>query len=388
VYDGTTAATIVTTGATSVADLTVVTGSRQSVWYQNRLWIFGNAANPSNVYYSDVLDPTTKYSIQFLPCSPGDGEKITSLRPYFIPGQLSPVLMVGKSGQQVGIIRGDGSTINPYTYIAVNNDAGIPGFRQIVQFGSDVAYLTRNGVASYQSDNQFVNLPFRFLTDKVRNSFLNLNQSQIQDALCWYDKNKTRITFAVPEPTNITPNLLWHYDVRVNSWYKERWGIGQDCTAAFTDSDGTLYHGDSNGKIYQHSDTLNAFDANAISAFYKTGFMDFGLPGVYKRILEARITLRSTAASSLGVGVAYDYGQSIGPGNTVLVNGGASSWGAAGINWSLTPPPVWGAAPLQNKKFYPSGYFKTIQFAFNQSGLNQPIDMYSFEIDVEFTSQT
>lgn len=354
---------------------------RGTLFYQNRLWGFGNTGNNgSYVYYSDAgtLD---NMGSNFVTCDANDGQKIVAISKYFIPGLLAPIILVEKE-RSVGVITGDGSTADPYTFLKINQDAGGAGFRTAVQFGQDIAYLTPKGVTSYKTDNSIVNLSYLYISEKVRDKFIALNQANLSSSIGVYDWKNSRITWAVPETTNTTPNVLWHYDTRLGCWYKERWNIGQDCTAMIIDTDGKRYHGDSNGKIYV-VDESGGFDGQAINAFYKTSFLDFGDPNLYKKISQARISFRTKGVYAVGIATRLNYGERQGRSSTLPVKGNNYKWG--GGTWNNTGVYKWSGPKIQNAKYFPAGDFRNIEFTFSQSGLNQPVDLFEIEFMTQFT---
>ena len=372
--------TPVTYDGASVASLggTPPSGARQSLWYQNRLWIFSASSNPSLVYYSDAGTIGAGYAANFVQCDVNDCQKIVSINKYFIPGTLEPVILVTKE-RSAGVIIGDGSTGNPYTYVRTNQDTGGSSFRSAVQFGSDVAYLSPRGVTSYKTDSTFVNLQYTYLSERVRPDFQSLNATALSTSMAWYDWKKTRISFAVPEAGKSTPNVIWHFDTRLNCWYKERWYTGQDCTASFIDSDGTWYHGDSNGKIYNHGSNYN-FNNYPINAFYKTGYMDFGDPSLFKHIRQARMMIRGNGTYNVGVSTKLNYGISTGTSHNIQTASGAYTWGS--FTWGSF---TWGAAPIRFPKFFPGGDFQNIQLIITQSGLDESLDIFELEFITEIT---
>lgn len=359
------------------------TGTRQTLWAQNRLWAFSDTEDTSNVFYTDALTTETGWEANFVPCDVSNGQKIVAIGQYFVPGNFEPIIIVLKE-RSVGAIIGDGSDANPYSYVAINQDTGGSAFRGLVQFGQDVAYLTPRGVTSYKTDNQIVNLIYYYLSEKVRTNFQALNAATLDASIAWYDWKHTRISFAVPEATQTTPNVIYHYDTRFGAWYKERWAIGQDCTASLIDTDGTWYHGDSNGKIYVHSDEVDNFDGQPINAFWKTGHMDFGSPTAYKHLRLGRMMIRGNGEYALGVSTMLDYGIRNGTAHSLNLTGGAYYWG--GGTWTSDPSVYqWGGAPIKFPKFFPGGDFLSMQLILTQGGADQPVDIFELEFDVEVT---
>jgi hypothetical protein len=355
-FDGTTCTTI-GNGAP--------TGAVASVWYQNRLWIFGGSANPNYVYYSAANDITTGYTSNFVQCDYNDGQVITAIAKSYISGNLEAYLLVGKS-RSVGVIRGDGSTGNPYNFAKTAFDFGIPGFRQVVQYAQLVAYLTPEGVNTYNTVYNQTRLLNQFLSEKVKNKFQNLNQAVLSNAHCWFDWINNRISYAVTEQGYSYPNVIWHYDYRVGCWYKERWANQYNCTASFIDTDGTWYHGDSAGNVYVHSSGTQTFNGNAIDAYYTTPYLDFGMPALRKRIIQGRITCRGSSVQNVALSTSLDFGDRNGKSNTIPLSAGNYLWGSG--QWSSNPSVYqWGSTPITNKKFFPAGWFYSIQFNITQS---------------------
>ena len=371
-YDGT------TTGSLTAAPAF----AKASLFYQNRLWVVSDQSpNNSYVYYSNPSDITAGYGTQFVPCSINDGQKIVSISKYFVPGQLEPVIVVCKERSK-GIIRGDGSDENPYFYVTVDQDAGGVSQRTAVQYGQTFAALSTDGVNSYtQGDGNEKNLVYNYLSEKVRPSFQALSQTALNSSIAWYDKRNTRISFAVPETSNQTPNVLWHFDTRLNCWYKERWNLGQDCTASLIDTNGDWYHGDSQGKIYLH-DSNGSFDGQSITSYIIFPYLDFGDPGQTKRMIIARLMVRSSTTADLGFSAKLDYGQSYNRPITLSIKNSGFTWGG-GRKWG--DGTKWGATPNRFLKFYPGGPFQTIQPKLSQTGIGIKTDIYQFEFITEST---
>lgn len=376
-WDGTTVANL-----TAGADATAINGASQTLFFQNRL--FAVKPRSSLIYYSNSGVINAGYSSNFINCDTNDGQNITAIDTFFIPGSLKPVIIVGKD-RSVGIVTGSGTASDPYTFAKINRDAGIPGPRCIVQFGQDAAYLTTKGVSTYQTDNQNVNLIYTYMSDKVRDKFNALDKTNIQNAVAFYDWPNRRIGFAVPEASQVYNNVIWFFDTQLECWYKERWAFGQNGTAFMVDTDGTLYHGDSSGNVYTHSSSYNSFNGSAINAYYITPYLDFGAPNLYKRIIAARMVCRGQGAYNLGVSASLDYGARTGGSNNVSLTSSSYTWNG-GI-WTSNPAVYqWGGSPIAIRKFFPVGFFRSIQFTFSQPQANQPVDLFEIEFDVEFSS--
>jgi hypothetical protein len=381
-WDGTTLSNL-----SSGGDATACAGFKQTVYYQNRLFGFSATHDTSLLYYSKSGDITAGYAGGsapdggFINCDVNDGQKITAIGLFFIPGQLTPTIIVGKE-RSVGIITGAGSSGDPYTFSKISFDMGIPGFRQIVQFQQDIAFLTPGGVSSYQTAIKNINIQQQLLSGKITNQFTALSTTYLPDALGWFDWKNRRISYAVCTGTNTVPDTIWHYDIELGGWYKQ---TGFHVTAAFVDSDGTLYTGDDAGKIYNHSSSVQNYNGLPVSATLQTPPLDFYQQDYYKRIVHGKLTVRGNGngSYSLGVSTSLNYGTRSGSTHVIPVTTGSYTWNG-GVWTSDSSVYQWGGSPLKTVKFFPSNIFQDITFTFVQSGVNQPVGLLDMELVVEY----
>jgi hypothetical protein len=366
-YDG------LITSTLSSGSPNILLGSKQSLFYQNRLWVFGNGDNPSLIYYSNPNDITNGYSTQFVNCDTNDGQKITCIEKFFLPGQLEPLILVGKENS-IGIITGDGSSNNPYTFSKISQRMGIASFHQMTAFAQTAVFFSSQGIYNCKADVVNINIHLDKLSEKIDPYIFSIPSTNIAKTLAFYDWKRNRISFSVAEAGFDYPNVIYHYDLRMSAWYKERWGNNLDCSAVFIDTDGTWFHGDSLGKVYIHDDT-NSFSGFPIRAIYQTPFIDFARPHELKQLKEVLLSLRGNGNYALSINTAFDFGTRLGKTTTLMLKTGNFVWGGGSwTNASVTYK--WSGTPIQQKRFYPSSYFRQIQFTLVQSGVNQPIDLF------------
>jgi hypothetical protein len=370
-YDGTTVSTL------AGAD----TGVRASLFYQNRLFYFRTDADTSLLYYSNVSDITTGYATQFIPCGLNDGEKITAIAKYFVPNSLEAIIFVAKE-RSVGIVTGLGSTDSPYTFTKINQDAGVPTFNGVTQYGERLVYLTKKGVAQYSIGQQTASPIYEYLSTKVRNKFIAFDMSLLANAIVFYDWLQTRIGFAVTEKsTDVYNNVIWYFDIELQCWYKERWNSGQNCTAIMVTSDGIQYHGSSTGRIFKHSGANN-FDGGAIFAYFETDYIDFGTLTNLKRLNGLQTVCSGSGQYQMSVGHILNYGLQQSKTLTVALDKPTSQWG--NTVWSASAATAqWGGKSISYNRVYPSGWFRNCKFVFSQSSANEAVDIYGITGIVE-----
>ncbi|MEB3286179.1 MAG: hypothetical protein VKJ04_01615 [Vampirovibrionales bacterium] len=372
-YDGSSVASL-----TSGDDVTAALGARQAVFHQNRMFLFSTSHDQSLLYYSEGGLIGQGYASNFVNCNVNDGQKITAIARFFIPGDLQPVLIVAKE-RSLGVVIGDGTLTNPYTYIKVAEDIGVPGFRQIVQFEQDAAFFTKQGICSYQSSQSNDNLERRMLSKNIANQFTSLSSAYLSNALGWLDWKRRRVTFAVPEGSSQYANKLWHYDTDLGGFYAQ---TGFDVTSVMVDTDGTVYTGTSSGQVLVHEENVHAYGGEKIQGIIQTPYLDFFEPHYYKRIVDGRVIVRGNGSYNLGISAKTNNGIGIGSSHTVALSGGAYTWGAG--NWSDDGAYQWATAPLTRNKFFPGGIFENISFTITQNGKEEPVDFLEMILEVEY----
>lgn len=362
-------------------------GVRQSLWYQNQLFMFSETSNQSLVYYSDPDDIEAGYATNFVQCDVNDGQKIKGIYKFFVPGVFASVIIVAKE-RSMGIIQGDGSTVNPYFYTRVSEDVGMSSFRAFVQYAQDILFLTPRGINSYKGVQQNINISFDILTAKIRDQFINLSPSTAPNSFAWGDPINRRVSFAVPTGANTYPDTIWHYDTDQRCWYKQ---TGFTLTTAFQDTDASnppdIYHGDATGKVYKHETATLSYDTGIINATAQTGYIDFFEPRNFKRIKEATVYVRGNGAYTMGVGCTLNYGDSIGSSHSVSLGSTSYLWNG-GVWTDDSGVYQWGSPSIVRQKFYPKGIFQSISFSFANSGADQPLDIFELDIEVEYLDQT
>lgn len=372
-YDGTTVANL-TTGA----DATAAAGAQQCIFHQNRLFLFSKTHDRSLVYYSDPGLIAQGYSTNFVQCDVNDGQKITAIYAFFIPGNLQPLIIVGKE-RSMGIIVGDGTDTNPYTFVKIAKDGGVASFRGIVEFEQDAAILSFNGIASYNGALQNQILSKKLLTSKIANQFTSLNPTNLPNALCWLDQNNRRFSYALPTGTNTYGDTIYHFDIDLGGWYTQ---TGFITTSAFVDTDGVVYTGDSTGKVYKHQSSVHNYNGSVIMATMETPYLDFFEPNYYKQIVSAKAVARGQGDYSFGISCSLDNGLGTGTSHTINLSGGNYTWG--GGTWNSSGSYKWGTAPLVRELFFPGEMFENLSFTITNSGLNQPLDLLEILLEVEY----
>ena len=356
------------------------TGAQQAIFHRNRLWIWSKTSNPSLVYYSDPAVINTGYASNFVQCDLNDGQNITGMRPFFVAGEFDPMLVVSKSNT-VGLLTGSGTTNDPFAYSRVSQDLGVPNFRAMIAYENDIAFLTPRGVASFLNSSKNENIKRVFLTKNLDRLFTPYSAASLLDAHCWHDWRSGRIAFAMRHDSGTYPNRIYYWDYRVDTWYYQD---GFNLTCSFTDTDGVVYFGNDTGKVYKFNPNIYTYNGSGATGSLQTGYIDFYASESLKRINYASISARPKGTGQVSISCSLDFGDKLGSTHTIAFDEPNYTWDGGVWASDVDNAYRWSEDVIQNRKFWPKGVFKNIQFTINTNGCDQGLDIFELNFEVEY----
>lgn len=363
------------------------TGARQAVFFADRLFVLSGTQDLGLLFHSEPGDIEAGYTDNFIPCDPQDGDRLVGVARFFIPGELLPMLFVGKQ-QSIGLILGDGTDDNPFHFAKINQTDGVLNPQSFAAFGQDLTYLTPRGVSSYKTDLQTANLSQRYLSSPIQQAFDALNRTTMANSVAWFDWRTSSLCYALPATGQIYPTTLWRlgvYQGTPTGWYKQR--LAHPLTAVGLDGAGdVMLFGSSQGQVFAFDPTATAYHDAPIPSVYQTPYLDLGAPGQPKRLLEARLRLKGTPGSVLQVATSLDYGERPGRSQQFVLTappGPSYTWG--GGAWTDdTTVYQWQGNLIHLRRWMPSGQFRSIQFRLSHASPNSEFEFYQLELVVEY----
>ena len=110
-----------------------------SAIYAGRLWVAGDPANPSRLYYSDLNDPTGGYSSNTFDIDPFEGSEITALAVF--RGRL--FIFKGPTDGSIHIL--SGRTPSTFALDEFSDSVGCAGPNAFAEFSNDVMFYGTDG---------------------------------------------------------------------------------------------------------------------------------------------------------------------------------------------------------------------------------------------------
>lgn len=238
---------------------------KQVVTHQNRVWGV-DAENPSRVRFSDILDPETWDSLNFIDFNPEDGDYITAIYRY---GQN---LIVSKL-RSMAILTGNKRS--NYGVSWLDSEQGVSGKNAIVQADKYLVYVSQDGI-------RFTDLAESVVaSERLIPHWENINHRKLNQAAVIYWRNMVYI--ALPRGNDLSNSVVWAYDFLRNAWsIYEDWGISN--WLKFQQyGEQVLLGADSNtGQVYKMATTELEVDGAFVEYEWQSKDFNFGYPERYK----------------------------------------------------------------------------------------------------------
>lgn len=178
-------------------DGTTVTKNRSGLplgfypkWFHNYLFVARTGTNPNRLFWSNLGDPTTFNSANFVDINPGDSDAIMGL------AKLQDELLVFKRNTIWAITGWSGSSFSSTTIAAQNTNGRIFGYgtvsaKSIVEAGNEVYFLSMLGstpvIRSLRKTINSVTLGGGIISDNIKTTMDGITKSALSKVVGWFD---------------------------------------------------------------------------------------------------------------------------------------------------------------------------------------------------------
>lgn len=321
--------------------------------FQERLWMAENSVDPQLLYYSELGEPFTVGSANFIKIGDGDGEKITGI------GIHQNNLVVYKDNSVWFLFM---PTTDPTTWVRKKSDAkyGSASHRSIVDYESLQMYLGKDetkavgfyALSGLNNDPDFVDVAGGITLVRHALMIADSKSERIEpDVFAFPDAHlgkcaainfKGKLWFAVTHGTSATANnriYQFDYKRRGKNRASGSWVPFTGIAAAdFTVYNGKLYYIDSaaTGKVYQlENGTYTDGTSTAIDSYYWTKEFESDVSdrGISKDFRTGFFTVETLGNWNMNIRYRSDADKGAGNAKVFNLSPGGSLWGTM----------VWGA---------------------------------------------
>ena len=290
------------TGSTS--DMTVVSGLTKAKFieiYQNYMFmanvVVSGVDSPTRVYWSAIRDETSWNAADWVEIGYEDGEEITGLKAH------GDRLVVYKS-KSIWYMTFTGNVDVPFLVFKSNSGVGCAAPYSIQSVNNSHVFLSWDGLYYFDGINSYK------ISDKINNTFRNINRDRITYAKSAYQADKNRYLLSVASATSTYNDLTLVLD-SFNQGFSKYAGISASSIAVFNISgvEERVYFSDYIGHTYRADSGVNDTPSNttiAVNSYYYTNWKNYNDITDKKGIPHAYI-YHSNTSGALTFAYSYDF---------------------------------------------------------------------------------
>ena len=290
-YDGST--------YTQITDSNAPTDPKIGAEFQNHLFLAGDPAQPSNLFFSAPTAET-----DFSPANGGGvinvGFAIVAIKKF-----RNVLFIFGKNN--IKRLVGDNSA--NFVLESVTSNLGCLSTDSVIELGGDLLFLAPDGIRPIGGTNKIGDVNLETLSKNIQSTIRNVIASEDLDALSSViirSKSQFRYMFSTSSSQGIL-GALREYKGNIGFEFAQTFGI--ECTCAdsgYIEQEEFVLHGASSGKVFQQ-ESGNAFDTSNILSIFKTPFVYMSNPEQRKTFYSTSTYMSAEGNFSVALSVTYDY---------------------------------------------------------------------------------
>ena len=311
-YDGTT--------YTQITDTHAPTDPKYSAVFQNHLFLAGDPAHPTKLFFSAPLDETDFHS--------GNGAGVINVG--------FPIVAIKSFRNELFIFGATnikklgGTALANFVLQTVTDDLGCLATDSVIEIGGDLLFLSQDGLRPISGTAKIGDVNLETVSKDIQSIFTDIVFDIDLDglnAVVLRQKTQFRYFFAAADSQGIiggfrqTPNGLQFE-------YSQMLGITATCASSgYIGQNEIVIHGTSAGKV-QQQEVGNNFDGNPILSVFQTPFFHMQDPEQRKVFYTVATYLRSEGDNSIVMSAVYDYAdvETLNPTNFNLSTAGAAAF--------------------------------------------------------------
>jgi hypothetical protein len=311
-YDGTT--------YTQITHANAPTDPKYSTVFQNHMFLAGDPAENTNLYFSAPYDET-----DYAPASGAGvinvGFPIVAIKPF-----RDALYVFGTNNIRKLV----GNNIANFILENVTDDLGCLASDSVIEIGGDLLFLSQDGLRPVSGTNKIGDVNLETISKDIQSVFtdivFNVDLEGL-NAVVIRQKTQFRIFFKAADSQGIIGGFR-QTQGGLQFEYGQLLGIEATCAdSGYIGQNEFVIHGDSSGKVHRQ-ERGNSFDTNSIFSVYQTPYLHMQDPELRKIIYTVATYLRSEGDNSIVLSAVYDYEDfnTLNPNNYTLTTAGAAAY--------------------------------------------------------------
>ena len=357
-YDGTT--------YTQITHADAPTDPKYSHVYKNHMFLAGDPAEPTNLYFSAPYNETS--------FAAADGAGVINVGfPVVAIKSFRDVLYIFGSNNIRKLV---GDNISNFVLQEVTDDLGCLATDSVIEIGGDLLFLSQDGLRPISGTDKIGDVNLETVSKDIQSIFTDIVfdiDLEGLNAVVIRQKTQFRYFFAAADSQGIiggfrqTPNGLQFE-------YSQMLGIAATCSdSGYIGQYEYVIHGDSSGKVHRQEQG-NDFDGENILSIFQTPFFHMQDPEQRKIFYTVATYLRSEGDNEIVMSAVYDYEDvdTLNPTNFNLSTTGAAAYYNEAI-YNSTAIFDGNPSPVQRTNISGSGKSASIRYVTNSSDASHSI---------------
>jgi len=362
--------------------------------HKNRVWAAGDAANPSKLYFSVLLDPEDWVGAGSgsIDIDPGDGDRITALISF------KDDLWVFKGPFKGSIHRITGSAPTGDDAFARKpfiKKLGCVAHNSVFSFKDDIGFMWSDGtIHSLRATSAFGDFNESSLTREI-NTYIkqSVNLSRLDQVWAVTDERRGRVLITLPVNSSTTNNQILVMDYRFDPIRWASWPVFSCASLASVidtanNDQREIFGGFNDGFVRKLNRPNKSIDAiTAIPALITTPYIYYGSPVDFKTLSAVSVGISPQGNYDL----TFRWRRDDNTQQSVSIDQG----GGAFLSPSDVDEFTLGTSQLGGAQFIDrfaeleeGGEFRTIQFELLNSGVDEGMEIHSMSADIGLGSKS
>ena len=357
-YDGST--------YTQITDSHAPTDPKYSTFYQNHLFLAGDPAEDTNLYFSAPYDETS--------FDPADGAGVINVGfPVVAIKPFRDALYIFGTNN---IRKLSGNNIANFVLQNITDDLGCMATDSVIEIGGDLLFLAQDGLRPISGTDKIGDVNLETVSKDIQSIFTDIIFDIDLDglnAVVIRQKTQFRYFFSGSDTQGIiggfrqTPNGLQFE-------YSQMLGITATCAdSGYVGQNEFVIHGDSSGKVHRQERAFS-FDGDPIFSVLQTPFFHMQDPEQRKIFYTVATYLRSEGDNEIIMSALYDYEdtEALSPSNFTLTTQGAAAYYNEAL-YNSTAIFDGNPAPVRRTNISGSGKSASLKYVTNDTNASHSI---------------
>jgi len=311
-YDGTT--------YTQITDTHAPTDPKYAVDYANHMFLAGDPAHPTKLFFSAPLDETDFHS--------GNGAGVINVGFDIVAIKPFRDFLYVFGTNAIKALKG--TSTSDFTLSSITHDLGCLATDSVMEIGGDLLFLSQDGLRPISGTNKIGDIQLETVSKDIQSLFTDIVFGIDLNGLSSVvirQKSQFRIFFAAAESQGVIGGIRRNQE-GFGFEFGQLLGLEASCAASgYIGQNEFVIHGTSTGLVHRQEQG-NSFAGQDIFSLYQTPYLYMENPEQRKIFHKINTYLRAEGDNSIVLSIVYDYEDTdvLNPTNYTMTTTGAAAY--------------------------------------------------------------